>query len=144
MASSSRQNKEKKSADLLPERSPPEKSADWTEHEHVSGPLQTHAQQLIDKAGSPGLARQAIESAQQHPPARASAQDEFARRWGFRSYLELFESSTLVHTAAGKNWRITAVPSGGWIAWNETDLQADRTYSTREEATSQVPPQNAG
>jgi len=143
MALPSGRNVEKKSSDLLPEQTASEKSEAWTEHEHVAAPIQTHAQKLIHTAGSPGLAKQAIDAAQKHPPARASAQDEFARRWGFRSYLELFESSTTVRTAAGKNWRVTAIPGGGWIAWNETDLYSDTTYATRDEAMSHVPSNDA-
>jgi hypothetical protein len=51
----------------------------------------------------------------------------------------LFEASTRVRAAAGKNWLVTAVPDGGWIVWNDSDLWADATYATRDEATSQVP-----
>jgi hypothetical protein len=142
MSTPSPRRKDKKSPDLT-ETSGAEKSDAWTQHEHVAQPLQSHAQQLIDKAGSPGLARQAIAAAEQHPPARASSQDEFARRWGFRSYLELFETSTHAGTASGKSWRITAIPAGGWIAWNETDLRADRIYATREDALAHVPAADA-
>jgi hypothetical protein len=116
------------------------KSAAWTQHEHVAPPLTAQAEQLICQAGSPNLARHALDAAE---PAGvgASRQDAFARRWGFTSYLELFEASTLVRSAAGKNWRIAALPHDGWIVWNETDLHVERTYVTREEAASQVPPQ---
>lgn len=142
MAVPSGQNVPRKSADQMPKQSPAQTEA-WSEHEHIAPPVQTHAQQLIEKAGSPGLARQAIDAADKHPPARASAQDEFARQWGFRSYLELFESSTAVRTAAGKNWHVTAIASGGWIVWNETDLYAASTFATRDEAMSKIPPHDA-
>jgi hypothetical protein len=143
MAAPARHSRDKQPSDLLPELTAPQKSDVWTQHEHVSPPLQAHAQQLVDEAGSPELARQAVNAAEHHPPARASSQDEFARRWGFRSYLELFEGSTLVRSAGGKSWRVTSVSGGGWIAWNETDLTAERTFATREEAVSQVPSQDA-
>lgn len=137
-ATQSPQKPAKQSA-ARPASEPSDDAAKWTEHEHVAAPLHAHAQKLIDQAGSPGLARQAIRAAEQDAPARASTQDEFARRWGFRSYLELFEASTRVHAAEGKNWLATAVPDGGWIVWNDSDLRADATYATRDEATSQVP-----
>jgi hypothetical protein len=53
----------------------------------------------------------------------------------------MFETSTLVRSAVGKNWRVAVVPRGGWIAWNETDFEADRSYPTREEAVAQIPAQ---
>jgi len=36
-------------------------AADWNEHEHVCGQVQREAQSLVDQAGSPGLAKMAIE-----------------------------------------------------------------------------------
>ena len=121
-----------------PPRSTSRESAEWTEHEHVAPPLAHHAQKLIDEAGSPGLARQALDAAAKHAPIGDSRQDEFARRLGFRSYLDLFEASTLVRTAAGKNWRIGGVP-GGWIVWNEIDLAASEVFVTKVAALTQVP-----
>jgi hypothetical protein len=121
----------------------PGEAAAWTEHEHVAAPLQVDAQKLIDKAGSPGLAKQAIRAVEDasNAPASpsASSQDEFAQRWGFRSYLELFEASTGVRAAVGKNWLVTALADGGWIVWNDTDLRADTRYSTHSQAVAQVP-----
>lgn len=116
-------------------------AAHWVEHEHVAPPLEAQAEQLLKNAGSPGLAHQALRAAERHPPAVGTPQDEFARRWGFTSYLELFEASTLVRSAVGKNWRVVVAPQGGWIVWNETDFRADRTYPTREEAIAQIPAQ---
>ena len=118
---------------------PGEQTANWVEHEHVAPPLEAQAGQLLKSAGSPGLAHQALDAAQQRQPALASPQDEFARQWGFTSYLELFEGSTLVRSAAGKNWLLAVVPQGGWIVWNETDLNANRAHPTREEALAQIP-----
>jgi len=36
-------------------------AADWNEHEHVSEQTQRDAQRLVDQAGSPGIAKLAIE-----------------------------------------------------------------------------------
>jgi hypothetical protein len=77
----------------------------------------------------------------QSEPDGGWPQEALSRRWGFASYLELFEASTLVRSAAGKNWRVAAVPHDGWIVWNEADFHADLAYPTREEALAQVPSQ---
>ena len=118
-----------------------ENSANWVEHEHVAPPLEAQAGQLLKNAGSPGLAHQALDAAERRQPAMGSPQDQFARRWGFTSYLELFEASTLVRSAVGKSWLVVVVPHGGWIVWSEADLQASRSYPTREEAIAEIPAQ---
>jgi len=40
-------------------------AADWNDHEHVSEQLQREAQKLVDQAGSPGIARMAIQVIEQ-------------------------------------------------------------------------------
>lgn len=121
-------------------------AADWKRHEHVAGPVQNQAQKLIDEAGSPGLAKEAINAAaNQHaekpaPQASASAKDHFARNHGFQSYLDLFEASTTMAQCEGKNWFVTALPAGKWIMWNDQDLQAEQSFDTFEEACARVPP----
>jgi hypothetical protein len=131
----------------------------WKEHEHISGPVQDQAQKLIQSAGSPQLARQALEAAEREQaspvatsvgagaphaasrPHAESGKDQFARQHGFRSYLELFEASTSMSQSGGKNWFVTGLPSGKWICWNEQNLEANHTFSTFEEACACVPPQ---
>jgi hypothetical protein len=113
-------------------------SAEWTNHEHVAPAVQTQAQKLVESAGSPGLAKQAIDATSSGRDQLASRKDNFARHWGFQSYLDLFEASTLIRTAAGQNWRLSAV-SGGWIVWNEADLRADTVHATKGAAEASVP-----
>ena len=117
----------------------------WKEHEHVAGPVQNEAQRLIDDAGSPELAKKAIDSAaQEHvkqPVQRSeSEKDRFAHNHGFRSYLELFEASTTMSQTDGKNWFVTALPGGKWIKWNDQDLHTECMYNSSEEACACVPP----
>src|SRR5688500_15111231 len=73
-----------------------EHSPRWPAHEHVAPPVEAQAEQLLKTAGSPGLAHQALDAAERQQAPEGSIQDEFARRWGFTSYLEMFEASTLV------------------------------------------------
>jgi hypothetical protein len=121
-------------------------AAGWREHEHVAGPVQNDAQKLIDNAGSPELAKKAVDSAardhktQPSAAGGGSAKDRLARNHGFNSYLELFEASTTMSQSDGKNWFVTAVPGGKWIMWNDRDLEAHRSFDTFEEACAQVPP----
>jgi hypothetical protein len=121
-------------------------AARWREHEHVAGSVQNEAQKLIDEAGSPALAKKAVDSAArdhaERPASEASAssKDHFARNHGFKSYLDLFEASTTMAQCDGKNWFVTALPGGKWIMWNDRDLDTHRSFDTFEEACAQVPP----
>ena len=57
----------------------------WQEHEHVAPPVQNQAQKLLDEAGSPELAKHAVDAAAKTQPLPASAHDQFARQLGFAS-----------------------------------------------------------
>ena len=56
-----------------PEEESLEHAANWNQHEHVSEQLQLEAQNLIDKAGSPGLAKNAIDVIEQLQPSVPNA-----------------------------------------------------------------------
>ncbi|MEX2173679.1 MAG: hypothetical protein WD872_04910 [Pirellulaceae bacterium] len=123
-----------------PSTRPPDEK--WSEHEHLSAPVQAQARKLIDEAGSPDLAKQALESAADDQPLGNSRQDAFARQSGFPSYLALFEASTPMASEAGKNWHITALPKKEWMVWNDRELKAEGTFRTLDEAQSYVPRQS--
>ena len=72
-------------------------------------------------------------------PAPDSPQDRFARQVGFASYLPLFEASTPLTSAAGKQWLTTALRHNAWIVWNDVDLAVAGTYPTREAAERSLP-----
>jgi hypothetical protein len=110
----------------------------WPAHEHVATPVQIEAQKLLEQAGSPELAKHAVDAATQKP-AQGSPQDEFARRLGFASYLLLFEDSALLAAEPGKQWFTTALARDEWILWNDVDLQVAGTFPAREAAEQAIP-----
>lgn len=77
------------------------------------------------------------------PPPTATpplTQEDFARHWGFASFLEMFEASKPVGAADGKKkWLLTALRGGKWLLWNDGELHAARVFDSREEALPQVP-----
>lgn len=117
---------------------PPLPSKEWQEHEHVTPPLKSQAEQLVKSAGSSELAKHAVDSVKVAPPP-ASDKDAFARQSGFTSYLDLFEASKAAGETDGKNWFVTALPGSGWIAWNDTDLQANGPFDSPDEASASLP-----
>jgi hypothetical protein len=110
----------------------------WQEHEHVAPPILNQAQKLLDEAGSPDLAKHAVDAAAKTQPLPVSAHDQFARQLGFASYLSLFEASTPIMSAVGKQWLVTALRTDQWILWNDADLTVAGTYPTREAAERAV------
>jgi len=113
------------------------KSAErWPSHEHITPAIQNEAQKLVDRAGTPELAKHAVDEAVQSAAAAGlgSAHDQFARQWGFPSYLAMFEASDPILSAGGKQWCVTALAEDRWILWNDDDLVAAGPYPTREAA----------
>lgn len=122
---------------------PPQPAKEWEEHEHVTPPLKSHAEELVREAGSHELAKHAVDSVK---PAvgPSSDKDAFARKSGFTSYLDLFEASTPAGTLEGRNWFLTALPGSGWIAWNDAELTANGPFNSPEEARRHLPATTSG
>ena len=91
----------------------------WTQHEHVAPPVQSQAQQLLKEAGSPDLARHALDEAARAQERGPSYLDGLAERWGFPSRHELLAASISIPSAQGELWWLTPVEDQGWIAWTE-------------------------
>jgi hypothetical protein len=109
---------------------------EWDAHEHVATPVQLQAQRLLEQAGSPELAKHAVDSA----ASQGSPHDGFARQLGYASYLSLFEDSALCAAEPGKQWFATAIGNDAWILWNDADLAVVGTFASREGAEAAVSP----
>jgi hypothetical protein len=117
----------------------------WQEHEHLTTPIENQAQKLLDEAGSRERAKHAVDvvastqAASGRSLAIGAAAEQFARQLGFASYLSLFEGSTPVASAAGKQWFVTALKTQEWVVWNDDDLSIVGTFPSREAAERAVP-----
>jgi hypothetical protein len=107
-------------------------SVDWHEHEHSAPAIELEAQQLIDHAGSPDLAKQAIDAANHHHVEAAGPADELARELGFGSRIELLAASSSLTLQDGTPWWVTAVEEKGWVVWNEQALAAVQQFASLE------------
>jgi len=108
------------------------------ELDSVSPHAAREANQLLERAGSPDLAKQATASATRHPAALRPQNDAFGKRWGFISYLEMFEASKPLGESDGKHWLVTNVGREQWIVWNDEDLEVAHTFQSLEEAKQQM------
>lgn len=108
----------------------------WEQHEHLSAQLEIDALRLLADAGTPELAKFAIDTVeqQQHDQLR----NEFAQALGFGTYSELLAASTGIATNDDKVWFITALADGQWIGWNFVEIREEARYATREEAVAHV------
>jgi len=65
--------------------------------------------------------------------------EDFARHWGFASFLELFEASQPVGNAGGKKkWLVTSIRGGKWLLWNEAETGSAWLSDSRDEALPNV------
>ena len=64
-----------------------------------------------------------------------STKEEFARRWQFASFLEMFEATTPIGNVGGKKkWLLTALRAGKWLLWNDADIDSAQAFDARDEA----------
>jgi hypothetical protein len=117
----------------------------WQEHEHLTTAVENQAQKLLDEAGSRERAKHVVDvvassqAASSRSAAIAAAAEQFARELGFASYLSLFEGSTPVTSAAGKQWFVTSLKTTEWVVWNDDDLSVAGTYPSRDAAERGIP-----
>jgi len=66
--------------------------------------------------------------------------EDFARRWGFTSFLEMFEASTPVGKADGKKkWLLTALRGGKFLLWNDGEIGSAQEFESRDKALARIP-----
>lgn len=116
---------------------------EWLVHEHVSPSVQSQAQKLLEEAGSSGLAKQAIDLAEQEQACEVGV-------IGFRvteilrfpkPYLRI-ENSVPVPSEYSMQWWVTALSNGHWVAWNEESGDVSGEFDSREAAVRFVAQQD--
>jgi len=100
----------------------------------LSQGVEHDAQRLIHQAGSPSLAKQAVDQAAEREAIPDFRQDLFAQRWGFASRQEMLAASRPADGVRGQSWWTTAVGKRRWIAWSDDDLSADDTFPSERAA----------
>jgi len=103
----------------------------------LSQGVEQDAQRLIHQAGSPSLAKRAVDQAAEREAIPDFRQDLFAQRWGFPSRREMLAASRPA-CGARVSWWTTAVGQGRWIAWSDDDLSAEITFRSEVAAKEWV------
>lgn len=106
--------------------------AEWKEHEHVAPAVQVEAEKLVERAGSPELAKQAIDEVSQQEERLASQREELARQHGFPSLEAMLASSIRIAAPDGSAWWATEIQHEGWMVWNDRERAVKRRFPTLE------------
>lgn len=121
-----------------PSAQPTGEPEEWAEHEHVAPEGQLHAQRLLASVGNPELAKLAIEKAHEKTQGAPADDDQLAQRLGYVSMLELFEASTPVPAANGKQWCVAPLKNGTWVAWERRNRWVSSEFASKEAAIQYI------
>lgn len=109
-------------------------SRQWTNHEHEAPAIHPVARRLVDEAGTPELAKQAIDQV----ATRSGSETALAEQFGAKSYLELFEASIPVVTRAGETLCLSSDSQGRWATWDPERLNIVGWYGSLDLALREV------
>ena len=120
--------------DLRPPASPAPPPPGTNAVAPLSEGVELEAQKLIHQAGSPSLAKRAVDKAAQRESVPDFRQDQFAARWGFASRKALLAASKPLPGNGASLWWATAVSGREWIVWSDDDMSAADKFPSLEDA----------
>jgi len=104
----------------------------------ISKGVEVQAQKLLHEAGSPKLAKHAVDSAAHRETIPDFCQDMLAQRLGFKSRAALLAASTPVTAVDGTAWWATALDEHRWTVWSDDDMTTAQSFDSLEEARRHV------
>jgi hypothetical protein len=108
----------------------------WTNHEHTATPVELQAKKLLQAAGAPEIAKEALDAAAEEHPAREGKEDLLAQQVGFLTYRSLVEASSRGAKIADRQWYTTAIRQDEWVLWNDRDLEIAGVFESKVAALS--------
>jgi hypothetical protein len=112
------------------------KPYDWGQHEHVGDIGSKEAQHLVHVAGSPELAKQAIDAIGSQQLMPLALKDELARDLGYPHYRQMMEQTEMVPLPTGSHMFLTTDSDGLWVAWSDKPFYDLQRFASRNEALS--------
>jgi hypothetical protein len=100
--------------------------------------IEIQAQKLLHEAGSPKLAKHAVDSAAHREALPDFRQDMLAQRLGFKSRGELLAASTPITAVNGAAWWATAIDNRRWAVWSDDDMSQTDEFASLEEARRHI------
>jgi hypothetical protein len=102
--------------------------------------VQIEAENLLDQAGSPALAKQAIDVAAQRKRESKAHEERLAEEWGFSSRGQLLAASVTITAEDGATWWATSIDDHRWYVWNEQHHSPPAEYESLEKAKRSILP----
>jgi len=100
--------------------------------------IELQAQKLLHEAGSPKLAKHAVDRAAHRETIPDFCQDMLAQRLGFKSRADLLAASTPVTAVDGSAWWATAIDQQRWAVWSDDDMSSTKCFDSLEEARRHI------
>jgi len=104
----------------------------------ISKGVEVQAQKLLHEAGSPKLAKHAVDSAAHRETIPDFCQDMLAQRLGFKSRADLLAASTPITAVDGTPWWATALDEHRWTVWSDDDMTTAKNFASLEEARRHI------
>jgi hypothetical protein len=104
----------------------------------ISKGVEVQAQKLLHEAGSPKLAKHAVDSAAHRETIPDFCQDMLAQRLGFKSRADLLAASTPITAVDGTPWWATVLDEHRWTVWSDDDMTTAKSFDSLEEARRHV------
>jgi hypothetical protein len=121
--------------------------SEWLRHEHVSETAAAPAQELVERAGSPELAKQAIDAVAERASNNTtnenvtiediSPRQRLAHELGFASHEQLVAASPKLSSQQNAAWFATPYRRE-WVVWNDREFTVRDRFASREEALASV------
>ena len=119
----------------LPQPFPPGRVADSP----LPKGIEAQAQKLLHEAGSPQLAKQAVDTAARRETIPDFRQDMLAQKLGFTSRENLLAASTPITAADGTVWWATnSQRESRWSLWSEESMETTDSFGSLEEVRRHV------
>lgn len=109
----------------------------WMQHEHSATEVELDAKKLVQAAGTPELAKQAIDEVRTAPD-EINQRERLALALGFVSFRSLIEGSTKGKLDAGAQWYVTAIRQDEFALWNDRDCEIAGVFGSQELALASL------
>jgi hypothetical protein len=113
-------------------------NAAWQDHEHTATNVDLEAKKLLRSAGSPELAKHAVDAAAENLNLAKDRSEELAELLGFASYRSLVEASTMDTKVADRQWFVISIRPDQWILWNDRDLEVAGVFESLQDAQQAI------
>ena len=114
-------------------------SRDSPEHGHIAAIVNKEARHLIQLAGSPELAKRAIDViSESEERMRSAMNEELAKDLGYLSVSQMMKQTEVISLPNGSHVHLTTDSDGFWVAWSDKPYYDFQRFESRKQALSSL------